>query len=271
MSRWTIPPAWIQAINRIAQTTPWAWLWEIEADRTATARTIFRLVSHTEEITLEHYEDPLAKAEFREGASQEMDPIAVSGPGFRAYGLSTQSDGQVLDWIDPRYRKKHGTATFYPHPIEQEEIRLNSDGDLPSMKLSVSNVTRELTRWLQDGEGFMNRAAMGILVNTEDLRDRVFFTFHIVDAAADAENATFSLEIPNLMERLIPEDRFDARRCRAAFGGPICGYPVTATAGYTTCPKTIGACRLRGDDEVARGIGRRHPARFVGTPGVPNR
>jgi hypothetical protein len=271
MARWTIPPGWIEAINRISQTDPWAWLWEIEADKTETARTLFRLVSHTEEIKLENYEDPLGKSYARDGSSQEMDPIAVSGPGFRAFGLSTQSDAQITDLIDPRYRSKDGEATFYPYPIKQDAIELNSDGDLPSMTLTVDNATRALTRNLQKGDAFMDRAALGILVNTKDLRERLFFTFQIVGASASVESVTFSLEIPNLMLRSIPEDRYDARRCRYAFGGPLCGYPITATAGFATCNKTIGDCRKRGDDEVARGLGRQHPARIGAFPGIPNK
>jgi len=258
MSRWTIPAAWVTAINRLNQEYPWVWCWEIEADKVPTARTLFRICSYTEEIVLANYEDPLGSAQ------------ATTGPGLAAFGVSTVSTPVRTGLIDPRYRKPEGSATFYPLPVVHDPIELNSDGDLPTMNLSIDNSTRALTRWLQKGDGFMNRLAVGILVNTEDLSNRLFFTFQIIAATASVSTVNLTLEVPNLMQRVIPEDRYDARRCRFAFGGPDCGYPITATAGFTTCPKTIGACRARGDDEVTRGVGRKHPARFGAFPGVPN-
>jgi hypothetical protein len=236
----TLPAEGVQAINKIHQTNPWVWCWEIEADVSLTARSVFRLVSYPAEIVLPAFDSLLAASRETEGQEERIDP-----------------------------RFAGGKATFSPFPMAQSEIEQNADGDLPSLALTIDNQSRALTPWFHTGDGFVNNRALGVLANLGNLQQTLPFTFRITMATVTAEQATLHMEMPNFMQRSIPEDRHDPRRCRFLFGGHRCGYPVNELGAFFDCDKSIGACILRGDDEVSRNLPRKHPQRYGAFPGLP--
>lgn len=167
------------------------------------------------------------------------------------------------------------TQTWYPFPFTMSEIAEDGDGALPQVDLSLDNATRVMMALLHSNHGFegnratlylLNAASKGIAYPNHEF---LMWTFRVASAAASDEAVTLRLEMPSFFERKSPQDRYVAARCRWQFGGQECGYIANAVAAYTTCDKTIAACILRGDDEVARNLPRLHPARFGGFPGIP--
>lgn len=164
-----------------------------------------------------------------------------------------------------------GVRTFYPFPIAQSAIEQSSEGNLPTLTLSVDNTGRWLMPYLDQVGGFLGNRARSWLVNRSAVSesDALRFTWHISSAEASAEAVTFRLEVPNPLLRRVPVDRFNPQTCRWVFGSVECGYIINAVAAFTTCGKTLADCIARGDDEDARRIPRRHPLRFGGFRGVP--
>jgi len=249
----TIPESWLTLINRLHQTGAWLWCWELEADVSTTARTVFRLVSHDQPVILPDFKSALETSHQSGGAYAAGAAPLHTGSERVAPGTGTGAD-----------------AKFYPFPIAQSELRQSGAGDLPTMTLTLDNTARVLTRWFHTGDGFINRGAAAVLVNLTDLTKRVQFTMRVQGAAVNARTATLQLEMPNFMQRDLPEDRHDAARCDSRFGGPLCGYPVNDLAGFFDCPKTFAACVARGEDEKARNLPVLHPQRFNAFVGTPN-
>jgi phage-related protein len=210
----TIPASWQSRILKVHQTDPWAWLWQIEADATASARTVFQLTGYPQQIAF-------------------------------------------------------GGMTFYPIAMQQTAIELGSDGNLPSIDLTISNAARVLAFYFESGLGFMGRPATSWLVNTGDLAQSMRWDWRVAAATVTTEAAVVRMESPKFFERKVPQDRFNNARCRWRFGSEECGYVINAIALYTTCAKHVADCILRGNDMVNRNLPRLHPERFGGFLGIP--
>ena len=160
--------------------------------------------------------------------------------------------------------------TFWPFPVSQSALEMNSSGDLPQITLQLANHTGVLMPYLDRLGGCMENRAYCWLVYREHIavEDSMALRFRIASVEATIEAVQIRLEVQNPFLRTIPRDRYDPRRCRHAFGGSKCGYLINTAAAYTTCPGTIPACIARGDDEAARRIPRMHPRNFGGFRGV---
>lgn len=161
-----------------------------------------------------------------------------------------------------------------PYPFTFTPIEQSGEGDLPQIDLSVDNSARLLMRFLHAGDGLegnycrlwlLNEAGLSIAYPNHEAQR---WDLQIAGATANDEAVSFRLERANFFERTSPQDRFNAGSCRFRFGGPECGYVINAIAAYSTCPKSLDACRLRGLDHLARGLPVLHPRRFGGFPGL---
>lgn len=168
-----------------------------------------------------------------------------------------------------------GSETWYPFNFTFTPIGQDQEGDLPQIDLSVDNTTRLLMRYLHNGRGLEGNYVKLFLVPAAAL-DLVYpnheaqqWDLTVAGALASDEAVTFRLERANFFTRMSPQDRYVAGRCRFEFGGEECGYVINAVAAFTTCPKTVAACRERGADHRARGLPVLHPQRFGGFPGIP--
>lgn len=169
------------------------------------------------------------------------------------------------------------TKTWSPFSFGISPVESSGEGDLPQVQLQVDNTGRLLMSQLHEGNALEGNRCTLYLVPRNALSiaypDHEYqqFDFSVVRAVADAERATFTLAKLNFFTKKAPQDRFIARRCRWQFGGEECGYVINATAAYSTCEKTVAACKLRGEDHLARGLPVLHPERFGGFPGIPKR
>lgn len=162
--------------------------------------------------------------------------------------------------------------TFYPFPFEMGEIEQDNEGNLPAVDLAIDNTTRALMRYLHEGQGFEGNRATLYITHADALStspaQHMEAVFEVSSAVANDENIALRLALVNLNEKRLPQHRYVQAKCRRKFGGVECAYPITPTAAFDTCPKTVAACTARGDDEVARGLPRLHPRRFGGFPGI---
>ena len=132
---------------------------------------------------------------------------------------------------------------------------------------------------LDAAEGLTDQSVRILIVNANDLSNalaRAVFAGNIIDCEAGQDEILFKLGRPALNQAAFP-----ARRCLTTcsvtrFGNTECGYVIpdnpgdSIGTGFSTCNRSLDACRERGDDEVARGLVRMHPRRMDGFPGVEN-
>jgi len=180
---------------------------------------------------------------------------------------------EVIQW--PPSGSSPPQFDWYPFPFSHSLIEETRDGDLPQLELSLDNSTRVLSRYMHDHHGFEGMPAELYLVNEAGLaiaypnHEYERWAFRVASASATEKVINLRMEMPNFLQRKIPQVRFHARRCRWVFGSEECGYPINSAAAFTTCGKTIADCVARGADEATRRLPVLHPRRFGGFPGIP--
>lgn len=163
------------------------------------------------------------------------------------------------------------SKTYQPFPIGRLERSEDSEGTIPELSITVTNVDRVITEYLEAGD-LLNRTVNMWLVNSNHLSTShaLFYTYKIQNATMNEESVTFILGQRNLLLHTFPKNRFIRTRCRWVFsndGSTECGY----LGSLTTCDYTLSGangCEVHGDDEVTNGRQRLHPQRFGGFPSI---
>ena len=167
--------------------------------------------------------------------------------------------------------------TYYPYRFVFGPIVQSSEGDLPSMQISVSNVSRVVGAVVEQYNGLVGQPAVLRLVNINDLlnsQSQIREDAEIIAVKVRNLDATFTLSAFNLYKAKFPSQRYVAQHCRWIYGAAECGYIIpsapggTVGTGFATCGQLFADCVQRGDDEAARSVAREHPERFGGFMGM---
>jgi len=161
---------------------------------------------------------------------------------------------------------------YSPFPITHERMKEGADGDLPTLSLGVSNVSREIAGTLELYNGLVGQRVKILLVlMTESYAQApqhstkaiLEWDFKITSMALTDQGASAQLGDISLYEVFMPASRISKRYCRFKYRDDGCGYATVP--GLPTCDKTLdggNGCISHSDDGL-------HPARFGGFPGVP--
>lgn len=172
-----------------------------------------------------------------------------------------------------------GGVVHYPYPILFGTRSADSEGGLPELSVTVSNVDSQIAGYLEAGE-IINRSCRVRLVNTGALTTPQSVGVYIVlDASVTLEAATFRLGVHAVLDAQFPAVRIFRGRCPYEYGGRECAYDTTLSnasgaVGFdpTTCDFTLegsNGCRAHGLNERAHGIPELHPMRYGGFPSTP--
>jgi len=161
-------------------------------------------------------------------------------------------------------------------PFSIGDLRDNRKGDLPNLAVNVCNVTREFMSWIDQYRGLSGQIVTFSTVHAgfPDAPEKIDFEAEVMTCEVTQLVATFTLGAPRLARQSFPAGRWLTQCGVEIFGGPECGYMIPAVptglvgGGFATCPRSLEACRKRGDDEVARGLTRMHPRLFDAAPGI---
>lgn len=160
-----------------------------------------------------------------------------------------------------------GGVTYQPFPLTRSEISQDTDGNLPSTTLGLSNVSRSPARWAQIGKGMQGRPVELHIVHSAHLDSSahsIRFDFTCNSVSLTSEALALDLRSPNLFDIQVPQDRFSESRCTFVYKGPLCRY----NGSLPTCNKTLGDCIAHGQDEISRGLPPTHPLFFGAFPGI---
>lgn len=192
-----------------------------------------------------------------------------------------------------RYRFNNGTTqiaygadingdpvVYDPYKVKVGKIIQNKSGDLPTVRVVVSNVTREVGLIVDTHNGLSGQAVTIRIVNSATLLDptaEVRIDSVIRSASVNNNAAMFVISPYNLQQHKTPSRRYLKNHCNFHFGQARCGYQLlpagTATnvigGGFDTCQKQFEACTDRGLDEAARSTVVQHPKRAGFFRGIP--
>jgi len=162
---------------------------------------------------------------------------------------------------------------YSPFPITHETMKEGADGDLPTLALTVSNVSREIGGTLESYNGLIGqRVKIMLVLMTENPHMApqspssaiLEWDFKITSMSANAEGASAQLGDISLYEVHVPASRMSKRYCRFQYKDAGCGY----FGERPTCDKTLSGpngCTAHGFDSTD------HPDRFGGFPGIPTK
>ena len=131
--------------------------------------------------------------------------------------------------------------TYLAIPFEIEPTRSTSKGEIPTITLRVSNVTRILQPYLEQFTGGVGSTVKITVVNAAYLNEdytELEMTFDILATEVTAQWVSFTLGAPNPLRRRFPTYRFIAEHCNWEFKSPACGYSGPATY----CNRTFENC-----------------------------
>ena len=167
---------------------------------------------------------------------------------------------------------------YFPFPVTHATETQNTEGDLNSTALSISNVSREIMTILNEHEGLIDQPVRVLLVNKGDLSGGqaiVQQDYTIRQVSATAETITAQLTVFNPYKANFPATRLTRGHCRFGYRSKGCAYAVPVSdGGLDSCDKTYdgaNGCEAHGENELANGYPQIHPRRFGGFLGIPRR
>lgn len=173
-------------------------------------------------------------------------------------------------------RDSTGAAIVYsPGSIMHREVQADTEGSIPSVSLTLQNVTREAIAVLESYDGLVGQKVRICAVRLSEMPDGNPISdevYDVVDTSATEADVQFTLGRQAITSRKFPELRVSRTHCQWQYGGPGCGYDTTRAGALTSCDKTPdgpNGCEVHGDDEEDASVTRRHPQRiliFQGTP-----
>ena len=149
--------------------------------------------------------------------------------------------------------------TYSPFPITHDFVSENSSGQIDTVKLRVSNVSREIQGYLENFD-LRGKKVEILLVWADHLNDpsaMIKDTYYIDSYGADQNVAEFSLSGRiDVLSVELPCRKYSRTHCSWKFKSSECGY----TGGETSCDKTLKRCRQLSNQ-----------LRFGGFPAIPMR
>ncbi len=175
---------------------------------------------------------------------------------------------------------------WYPAPITHGGIEQDAEGGLPSIDITLANVSLEIAPTVDAEDGLVGREVEIHVISALQLNNpdaSISEEAEVVRCAMTEEVVTFTVSAFNLFQAQFPPFLFSKFKCRWKFGGAECAYNTEGTgAGYKDCGLlttdvrtatgfTLEACELAGDDEEANAnVGvRQHPKLAGFFPGIP--
>lgn len=137
---------------------------------------------------------------------------------------------------------------WLPFPFELEDLKEDAKGEIPSLKIKVGNHNRQMQRYLDALDGAIGAVAFLRVVHSEHLNiyePDLELQFSVESSEVDQEWVYFSLGGDNTNATRYPNRRIIKDFCPYQYKKIECGYIGTMPA----CPKTLNACRARGNEE----------------------
>lgn len=211
-------------------------------------------------------------------AMLEKNLLATQGRWMWLYEVEVPTDPPTRYRFvrDPTEITFRGNV-YSPFPITHSEVTENDQGDLPSLKMTASNASREIISVLNAHNGLVGQSCRIVLTHSLIIATSKSVweeDFTILDTSANDKAVTCTLGDMNLYEAKLPGERMMRFYCRYEYKGGMCGYNVDPShAAYLpTCDKSLNGlngCKKHGDSEASAGVVAIHPERFGGFPGIP--
>ena len=145
-----------------------------------------------------------------------------------------------------------GGNVYTAFPFDIAEIGDTSKGEVPSVNIKISNVTRSMEPYLDTYDGMIGSTVKLYVVNSKNVttpslgagvnnaNPEVELEYEIISSGSDSMWATFTIGAANPFNKRFPRNRIMRNLCRyKAFKGDQCQY----VGAQTSCDRTLDTCR----------------------------
>jgi lambda family phage minor tail protein L len=142
-------------------------------------------------------------------------------------------------------------------PVSFDGIGENNQGQINTVVLKVSNISREIQAYLELYDWRGKRVDITLVWGNQlaDPDAKMTDTLYIDSYAADEENAEFTLSTKfDVLDFTLPGEKYLRNNCRWKFKSTECGY----AGAETTCNRTFIRCQVLGNR-----------LRYGGFPSIP--
>ena len=154
-----------------------------------------------------------------------------------------------------------GGNTFTAFPFKIDTITESQKGELPSIKLTLSNVDRVIEGYIEQDPDLGSGWSVHIdIVHESALTNstaEITYDFVTTSVTSDAKSAVFTCGLRNPLREQFPRVRMLPNACQNTFKKGGCTY----AGADTECAKTLSACRQKFPNASK--------IPFLGFPGIP--
>jgi hypothetical protein len=171
------------------------------------------------------------------------DPANPDAPYPTRFCLCNNTEDIVFETIPAGYDGAGNPQVWTRFPFQLDIIKQGDKGEIPSLELSVSNITKYLQPYLEEYKGGINSDVKIIIINTNNLGEsytELTQEFIVLETKCNNRWVVFTLGAPNPVRQRFPLYRYIAKHCRWQFGSVECGY--NASDGES-CKRTYEDCQ----------------------------
>ena len=172
----------------------------------------------------------------------EKNKIASANPWLVTLDIVLAVSGTQLYFVHNTEDIVFQGRTYTAFPFQIEIPKTTAKGELPLWRLRISNVTMALQAYLEAEDGCVGSQVTVRFVNagylTESFVD-LEIKLEVIASESDAQWLTFTLGMPNPMNKRFPALRYIADHCAWKFKSAECAY----TGAATDCKRNLDACR----------------------------
>ncbi len=168
------------------------------------------------------------------------------------------ADNDILRFVANDYPITFNNKTYNPFPISHSEISENSNSEIESMQITVSNVSRFVQKFCEDVE--MRGKEIKIITVFKDKLDvstaKIEDKYYIDSYEINEKNAVFTVSTKfDVLGVQLPKRVFTKNNCKWTFKDSNCKY---SNSGVGHCDKTFDTC-----------VALNNVANFGGFPAIP--
>lgn len=131
--------------------------------------------------------------------------------------------------------------TYTAIAFDLDSTSYSTKGEIPSLQLRISNVTRLIQAYLEALDGAVGDQVRVRVVNSEHLTEdytELEMLYDILVSESNAEWVTFTLGAPNPLRSRFPKNKYISFHCNWIFKEAECAY----VGAETQCNRTLEAC-----------------------------
>ena len=131
---------------------------------------------------------------------------------------------------------------YIAFPLELDMVNETNKGDIQSLVLKVSNVTRIVQSYLEELEGLIGGQVIVRIVNYANLSEdysELERTYDVTNSSADSQYVTLTLGAPNPLGKRFPLHKYLSDHCNWEFTDVECAYEGTDL----TCRRVLEDCK----------------------------